>query len=232
MRALATITPSANIVVEATTIAMLRDLPGLVPVFSRTPVPDGLPDTQDWPNILRAAELLATAKPAAILWNGSKGGVIGLEADRELTRRITGATGIPADTSALALERALTARGATRLGLITPYDDAYTARLLAAFARQGWAVAAESHLGMNDNLAYASVAGETIRAQAREVAPHCDLILAWCTNYPAGFEAAAIEREMGKPCWDATALGVVALLRAGGVVARPDAALWGSVVAG
>jgi maleate isomerase len=213
VRALATIVPSANTVVEAVVQATLRDLaPDAVPIFSRTPVPDGAPDAHDWPKMLRAASLLADAKPERIVWNGSKGGVIGLEHDRELCRRITEATGIPADTSALWFARALARRGPTRLGLITPYDDAYTARLLAAFAREGWEVAAESHLGMSDNLSYASVPGARIREQAREVAGRCDLILAWCTNYPAAFEAEAIERETGKPCWDATAMGARALL--------------------
>lgn len=226
-RAFATITPSANTVVEATAIAMLRDAgPGVVPIFSRTPVPDGVPATHDWPNMLRAAELLAHAKPERIVWNGSKGGLIGLDQDRELCRRITETTGIPADTSALAFARALAMCGPTRIGLITPYDDAYTERLLAAFAREGWHVAAESHLGLSGNLSYASVPGDRIRAQARSVAPGCDLILAWCTNYPAAFEAAAIERETGKPCWDATALGVLAL----GAPHRPARAAWGSVV--
>jgi maleate isomerase len=225
MTPLATITPSANWVVEATTIAILRDVPGVVPVFSRTPVPDGRPDDYDLPNMLRAAELLSHAKPAAICWNGSKGGVIGLGHDRALCAAITEATGSAADTSSLMLERLLAARGPTRLGLITPYDDAYTARLLAAFGRQGWDVAAESHLGLSDNLSYASVPGETIRAQAREVAARCDVILAWCTNYPAGFEAAAIEAETGNPCWDATVLGVLAMLRAAGRDLPPG---WGT----
>ncbi len=225
MRALGTITPSANTVVEATVQAMLRDIPGAVPIFSRTPVPDGVPDAHDRPNMLRAAMLLADARPERVVWNGSKGGFIGLDHDRDLCRRITDATGIPADTSALWFARALARRGPTRLGLITPYDDACTARLLAAFGREGWEVAAESHLGMTDNLSYASVPGARIREQAREVAGRCELILAWCTNYPAAFEAAAIERGTGKPCWDATAMGALALLDE-----RPGRGAWGSVV--
>ncbi len=228
VRAVATITPSANVVVEATVAAMLRGVPGGVPIFPRTPVPDGVPDTHDWPNMLRAAALLADARPDRIVWNGSKGGVIGLEHDRELCRRITAATGIPADPSALWFGRALARRGPTRPGLITPYDDAYTTRLLAAFARVRWDVAAESHLGLTENLAHAGVPGARIREQAREVARRCDLILAWCTNYPFAFEAAAIERETGRPCWDATALGALALLDEADP--RPPRVGWGSVV--
>jgi maleate isomerase len=211
MTPLATIVPSANWVVEATTSALLRDVPGVVPIFARTPVPDGLPDAQDFPHMLRAAELLAAARPAGIVWNGSKGGLIGLEHDRELCRRITAATGIPADTSALMLERRLAARGPARLGLMTPYDDAYTARLLAAFAGRGWQVSAEDHLGIGENLAFASVPTAEIVAQARRLAPRCDVLLAWCTNYPAALHTPAIEAATGRELWDATALGIEAL---------------------
>ncbi len=120
MTPLATITPSANWVVEATTIALLREEPGVAPVFSRTPVPDGVPDAHDLPNMLRAAELLAHARPAAIVWNGSKGGLIGLEHDRALAEAITAETGIPAGTSALEIERVLYLIGARRVELPAP----------------------------------------------------------------------------------------------------------------
>ena len=212
MTPLGTIVPSANWVVEATTIALLRDVPGVVPVFSRTPVPDGVPDAHDLSNMLRAAELLATVRPAGIVWNGSKGGLIGLDHDRDLCARITAATGIPADTSALTLERRLLARGPVRLGLMTPYDDAYTARLLPAFAGRGWDVAAEDHLGIGENLAFAEVPAAEIVAQACRLASRCDVLLAWCTNYPAALHAREIEDATGRELWDATALGVEALL--------------------
>ncbi len=213
MTPLATITPSANWVVEATTIALLREEPGVAPVFSRTPVPDGVPDAHDLPNMLRAAELLAHAQPAAIVWNGSKGGLIGLEHDRALAEAITAETGIPAGTSALEMARAYAAAGRPRLGLMTPYDEATAARTRAGFAREGWAVAAEDHLGITGNLAFAAVRREAIIAQARRLAGRCDMLCAWCTNYPAALHAREIEDATGLRLLDATALGVAALLR-------------------
>ncbi len=207
-RVLATITPSGNTVVEAVTQAMLRARPDVLPIFSRIAVhgaTDRFPDRYDLEGMLGAAELLSHAKPDVIVWNGSKGGVIGLEHDRDLVARITAATGVPATTSALVLEARLAARGPVRLGLVTPYADAYQARLLAAFAARGWVVGAESHLGLSDNLSYAAVPLERLRAQCEEVAPHCDVLLGWCTNCPL----AALGPEVaGRPLWDATALGV------------------------
>jgi maleate isomerase len=211
-RVLATITPSGNTVVEAVTQALLRDVPDVLPIFARIPVhgaSDPFPDSYDIGNMLRAAELLSHARPDVILWNGSKGGVIGLEHDRDLAARITQATGIPATTSGLALEAELAARGPTRLGLVTPYNDAYQARLMAAFAGRGWVVSAEDHLGLSDNLSYAATPREVIAAQAARVAPGCDLLLGWCTNYPVPLIG---EECAGKPVWDATVLGVHAAL--------------------
>jgi len=211
-RILATITPSGNTVVEAVTQALLRDVPDVLPIFARIPVhgaSDPFPDRYDIDGMLRAAELLSHARPDVILWNGSKGGVIGLDHDRDLCARITSATGIPATTSGLALEAALSARGPTRLGLITPYTDAYQARLIAAFAARGWVVGAEDHLGLSDNLSFAATPRETIAAQAARVAPDCDLLLGWCTNYPVPLIG---EECAGREVWDATLLGARAAL--------------------
>ena len=209
---LATITPSGNTVVEAVTQALLRDVPDVLPVFARIPVhgtSDPFPDSYDLEGMLRAAELLSHARPDVILWNGSKGGAIGLEHDRDLCGRITAATGIQATTSGLALEAALAARGATRIGLITPYNDAYQTKLIAAFVGRGWVVSAEDHLGLSDNLSYAATPREVILAQAEGVAPECDVILGWCTNYPVPLIG---DELAGKPVWDATLLGARAAL--------------------
>lgn len=212
-KVLGTITPSGNTVVEAVTQAALREVPEVLPIFARIPVhgtSDPFPDRYDLEGMLRAADLLSHARPGVILWNGSKGGVIGLDHDRDLVRRITAATGIPATTSGLALEAALQERGPTRIGLITPYNDAYQAKLIAAFAARGWNVTAEDHLGLSDNLSYAATPREVIAAQATRVASHCDLLLGWCTNYPVPLLG---EEFAGKPVWDATLLGFRSALR-------------------
>lgn len=230
---IATITPSGNTVVERTTIAMLRDLPQVAPVFSRLPVhgsQDRFPDAYDEAGMIDAARLLAHAAPAAIVWNGSKGGAIGLRHDVALAYRITAETGIPADTSGLALRRAMAAHGFRRIGLVTPYTADYVARLAAGFAAEGWEVVAESHLGKTDNLSYASVPFARIGEQARQVAAaRPDVLLAWCTNYPAAPLAAEVEAATGIPFWDATALGLLGALEAAGIAARPGPA-WGSLM--
>src|SRR5690242_17531339 len=106
-KAIATITPSANIVVERVTTAILADFPEVSGHFSRTPVfgsSDHYKDEYDLDGMLGAARLLAHAKPDVITWNGSKGVGLGFDADRALCERIAAETGIAATTSVLALE--------------------------------------------------------------------------------------------------------------------------------
>ena len=55
--------------------------------------------------MLGAARLLADAHVDLVCWNGSKGGELGFDRDRELCRRITDELGIPSVTSVLALDR-------------------------------------------------------------------------------------------------------------------------------
>lgn len=56
----------------------------------------------DFEPMLRAAELLAHAEVDVIAWNGTSGGWLGFDVDRELCDLITKRTGIPATTSMLA----------------------------------------------------------------------------------------------------------------------------------
>jgi len=95
-KTIGTITPSGNIVVERMTTAILTDFTVVSGHFSRIEVvgsTDAYKDDYDWDGMMRAADLLSHADPDVICWNGSKGGSIGLHADRSLCERITAATG-------------------------------------------------------------------------------------------------------------------------------------------
>lgn len=215
---LATILPSANTVVERTTQALLRRLPGVVPVFTRVAkrgATDPFPDSYDWDSLLEAACLLADAGPAAIVWNAGKGAVVGLDQDRALGRRVRAATGIPCETSGLALLRALAALGATRIGLIGPHTRDYNLRTARGLAAEGIEVLAEANLGITDNLAFASVDYDAVAALARQVlVPGVQAVVNWNTNCAAAPLAAGFEAACGVPLLDATALGVWGGLRA------------------
>ncbi len=217
--ALGTITPSGNRTVERVVQAMLADLPGASAHFTRIPV---VGDTggiagYDMPRMLDAATLLSHALPDVISWNGTKGGALGFEVDRELTAEVTRATGLPASTSALAFLDALKALSARRIALVTPYDDAYQAKCIKAFAGQGFETVSERHSGLLDNFSYGRVPPENIAAMTRaavgEVRP--DAVIYFCTNFFGAEIAPVLEAELGVPVLDSTALGVWGALRGG-----------------
>ncbi len=223
--ALGTITPSGNVVVERVTTAILASFPEASFHFSRTEVTgssDAYADAYDWDGMLRAATLLSHAAPAAIVWNGSKGGSLGFDVDRTLCARITEATGIPATTSTLAIDAALRANAQRRIAFVTPYTPAYAAKIPPNFAAAGYTVVAEAHANLSDNLAYAALPDADIVAMIRHVAAsRPDAIIPYCTNLPAAHLVPALERELGIPIYDSTAAGVWAALRLARIPTAP-----------
>ncbi len=214
------ITPSGNVVVERVTNAVLRSFPSVSGHFSRVAVvgsADAYVDDYDWDGMLRAAELLGHAAPACICWNGSKGGSIGFDKDRALCRRITELTGIAATTSTLAIDDALRATGARRLGLVTPYTDGYAAKIPPHFATAGYEVVAQAHGGVSDNLSYAAIPdGDIVAMVERVAAAGPDAVVTYCTNFPAAHLVAALERRLGVAVYDSVSAGVWGALRVAG----------------
>ena len=219
-----TITPSGNTVVERVTLAVLSDFPEVSPHFSRTPVHgerDPFPDSYDFDSMLVTARLLEHAKPGVIVWNGSKGGSIDFALDRELCRRITAETGVPATTSTLALDDVLKATGVRQYALVSPYDTKYQDKTVAAFARAGYRCVAEAHSGLTDNLSFASVPADAIALMLRQVAcAQTEAIVTFCTNFPAAPVVPALEAELGIPIYDSTVLAVWKALKVSGVDTR------------
>jgi len=198
------------------TIDLLRGS-DVLPIFTRVPkrgAVDPHPDAYDLGAMLEAAVLLADARPGAIVWNASKGGVIGFEQDRDLVARITAATGVPADTSALALLRALAKLDARRIAIVGPHEDAYNRRAAARLAGEGFETVWTEGLGVTDNLAFADVPEAALDAIIRRAAAaRPDAVVVWNTNCHAAPLVPALEAELGVAVLDATALGVTAGLR-------------------
>jgi maleate isomerase len=233
-RAIGTITPSANLIVERITQTILAEFPEVSGHYSRTPVfgsQDPFPGDYDWNGMLEAARLLGHAKVDVIVWNGSKGAAVGFKRDRELCARISELSGIPSMTSMTVLEDVLRARGAKRLGIVTPYGDAYQKKLMTGFEAAGFECVAEAHAGIADNLAYASVDDATITAMMEKVAlSRPDAIATVCTNLPAAHLVARLEERLQLPIYDSVSIGVWGALRLMGV-STARAPRWGSLFA-
>jgi maleate isomerase len=218
-RALATITPSGNRVVERVTQAICREA-GVDALFTRIPVhgdTGGVAD-YDWPRMEEAAALLAHARPDAISWNGTKGGAMGFDVDHRLVERMGAVAAAPASTAALGILQALGEFGARTIALVTPYDDAYQRKCIAAFAAKGLPCAAERHAGLTDNFSYCIVPEGDIAAMTRAAVAESrpDAVVFFCTNFEGARVAPQLEAELGLPVLDSTALGVWAALRSMG----------------
>ncbi len=232
-KSLATITPSGNVVVERITSLILADFPEVSGHFSRTGVVGATDavDGYDWESMLHAAQLLAHLKPDVICWNGSKGGSIGFDADRDLCARVEAGTGARACTSTLAIVDAFAARGVQRFGLVTPYRAAYQQKIVTVYAREGLDCVAEAHADIADNLTFASVRPDWIRAATRKVAAaRPDAIIFYCTNFAGAPLVAELERDTGLPIFDSVSAGVFQALRLMEIDPR-RAPHWGSLFA-
>jgi maleate isomerase len=229
-RAIGTITPSANLVVERVTAAVLDSFPNVSAHYSRTLVrgsKDPFPDSYDLEGMLGAARLLGDAALDSIVWNGSKGANIGFAADRNLCTTITSETGIRSTTSMLAIDAELRQRSFRRVAIVTPYTLPYQEKLAAVIEREGFAVIAEAHAGVSDNLAYMDVPDADIASMIRRVAgQRPDAILTLCTNFPAAHLVERLETELDLPIYDSVLTGVYAALRLAGVDTRLGAS-WG-----
>lgn len=228
------LTPSSNTVLEPVTTAILSGLPEVTAHFSRFKVTEialsgpALAQFDD-AEILGAAELLAHAKVNVIAWNGTSSGWLGFERDVRLCERITAATGIPACTAMLALNEILETAGAKRVGFVTPYLDDVQARIDANYGAAGFRVAAERHLGMQDNFSFSTVTDIQIRAMVRDVAAgKPDAIAIICTNMRGAPLAEELEAAHGIPIYDTVSTTVWKSLKVAGVDANRIRG-WGTI---
>ncbi len=129
----------------------------------------------------------------------------------------------------LALNRALAALGARRIGLVSPYTADVQARIVANYAAAGWDCVAERHFDLRDNFSFATLDAEAIAGAVRSVAPGTDAVLVMCTNMRAAPLVPALEAELGVPVLDSVAAAVWGGLHAAG----GDGALagWGRLFA-
>ena len=205
------LTPSSNTALEPVTAAMLADLPEVTAHFSRFKVTEiaasDASDRQfDEGEILRAAELLTHAKVDVVAWNGTSASWLGFERDERLCARLTEATGVPACTSVLAFREIFERTGVTRVGLVTPYDDAIQKKIVQNWRKAGFDCPAERHSGLTDNFAFAEVSERDIDGMARAVAiAGVDAIAIVCTNMRAAPLVERLEAELGVPVYDSIA---------------------------
>lgn len=218
------ITPSSNTCLEPMTYRLIADRRDVTAHFARLPVVriglDADAGSQfSEPAMVAAAEQLADAKVDVIVWNGTAGSWLGIEHDRAVARRLADATGVAASTSTLAMLEACRVYGVTRLGLATPYLGEVNARIAEVYRGEGIEIVAESHLGIDDNEAFARVPSSDVVEQVHKVATEAHACAVLCTNVHGAEVAAELEDELGVPVFDSVSTTLWHALRLAGVTA-------------
>jgi maleate isomerase len=208
------LTPSSNTVLEPVTSAILAGVPDVTAHFGRFRVTEismnscALGQFENEP-ILAAANLLADAKVNVISWNGTSSGWLGFDADVKLCEEIKAHTGVPANTSVLALNEIFEITGVKRFGLVTPYLDEIQEKIIANYARSGFECVGEQHLKDRGNFSFSEYTEERIAELIRTVAKSKpQAISVFCTNMRGALVAERMERELGVPIYDTVATSV------------------------
>jgi maleate isomerase len=208
------LTPSSNTVLEPLSQKIIDQLPEVSVHFSRFTVHQiALSDKAlaqfDNSKIIEAAKLLADAYVDVIGWSGTSSGWLGFEQDEKLCAEITAATGIPATTSVLALNKLITSLNITQLALVTPY------------ATTGVDCSNERHLRQSHNAGFADIPVSTFDGMVGElVTSGAKHVSVFCTGLKAAQRVAFWEEQHGICVLDTVATVMWDALNIAGVDVR------------
>ena len=240
---LGVLVPSSNTALEPITQALVFSLPlsanfpQVTVHFSRFPVTAislsaaNLSQFEQ-SRIIASAQLLAHAEVDIIGWSGTSAGWLGFNADEKLCEAITAATGVPATTSVLALNKALRLFGAKRLGLVTPYVDDVQEAIMRNYASIGIEMtpATERHLCITKNTDIALIDSKTLDGMVADVVKGgAEVVTTFCTNLNHAAQRAELwEETHGVPVLDTTTIVIWDMLRTCWYSVQ-DVREWGSV---
>lgn len=153
--------------------------------------------------MLEASRLLADADVDVIAWNGTSGGWLGFDIDRQLCKKIEEETGIPATTSMLAQLKAFEQDHVKTIHLITPYTEDINQKIIAEYEKSGIKVINHACLSQYVNRSFALVSQERIQQMFEEVCKDpADGISVVCTNLPAMWSVPLMEEKYGITVYD------------------------------
>lgn len=208
--AIGVILPSSNRVVERVTHAVLAGYPDIDACFSRVPYDGHPPDGYDLAHFRQAARLLAQAKPEVILWNATRGALLGFEPDRRLCRMIEEETGIQATTTALATAELLNQRNFTKIGLLAQGGEEEGRRLVKTFGGEGIDIVAGRNLGIVDNFEASMVSSKALEGIVLTLMEEeIDAVLIWSTNLFGNLLSSKLSNGIGVHVLDSATLGTI-----------------------
>jgi maleate isomerase len=217
------LTPSSNSALEPLTQQMVYQLPNVSVHFSRFRVlkialdPNALAQF-DNSAIIEAAQLLADAKVDVIGWSGTSSGWLGFEADERLCEEITAATGIPATTSVLGLNRLMKRMRITDIAFLTPYTDDVQSAIIETYRGLGIDCSVEKHLGQSDNRGFGLISEKTLDDGFWElIEKGAGAVSVFCTGLKSAQLVDEWEKKSGVVVLDTVATVVWDMCRIAGV---------------
>jgi maleate isomerase len=145
---------------------------------------------------------VGTVRPDVVVFGCTSAGALrGNAYEAELVERIGEQTGADVVSVAASVRAGLAARGAHRIGVVTPYVDALNQKIRESLEADGFEVVGVRGLGITENFTIADVEPARIAALAAETyrAEDVDLVFASCTNFRAFDAREAIELAVGVP---------------------------------
>lgn len=124
--------------------------------------------------------------------------VRGVGGDADISRRVTGLTGLPATTTSTAMVAALRQIGARRVAVASPYMPDVEQKLIEFLTASGFEVV--NSVALNLPLDHSIVAQDDILGAARRAdRPEADAVFISCTGQRLAHHLDAIEAQLGKP---------------------------------
>jgi maleate isomerase len=151
-------------------------------------------------NVEQAAELLAAAQVALIVFHCTAVSTLDSDMGDNLVARIERSTGIPATATSLALLAALETLNARRIVMVTPYRQGINDDEVSFFANHGVEVLEDLGLGLPDAKSMASVdPADWYRHTVALKRPDAEAYFLSCTNIRAAAAIEALEGALGAP---------------------------------
>ena len=168
---------------------------------------------------MQAVRQIASCRPAAVAYCCTASSIIqGRDYDRHLREEITAACGVPATTATHAILSALSALGARRICVASPYTDAVDALEHAFFEDAGCEILGSANLDIGDAFRLAEPDADALAGLGRRAwRPGADALVLTCLNTRSHHVVEALETELGKPVVTSTQATFWHLLRLAGV---------------
>jgi maleate isomerase len=210
------IAPSSNTVIEAD---FYRRLPAEATLHTaRMLLEETTPEAESAmldEHLPIAVRDVATARPDVVVFGCTSAGALrGNAYEAQLVERLAAQTGAEVFSVAASVRAAIAARGARRIGVVTPYVDSLNQKIRESLEADGFEVVGIRGLAITENFAIADVEPARIAAFAAEsFAPgEIDLLFASCTNFRAYDARVEIEEALGVPALTSNQAAVEAVL--------------------